>query len=275
MVRVDEMLVRYRADRAAVALVLAVFFIQVTLFFLSEGWTTWLAMLALLPAQVSCGAICHNHHHVNTFRKRPLNRVFECVLYLQTGTSPFSWTLHHNIGHHKLYLDPTRDPSPWQQADGSLMPRWRYVLINTLMIYPEIHRIGQQHPMLYRRFLKMLVIANLPLVAAFAFDPRNALIIFLIPMVAMLFMLLDNTYGQHAGTGFEDHFHASRNVELKRYNLPSWNLGYHTAHHMLPGLHWSKLPALHTQIRHRIPDELIANHIFLQWEPARQQQEAS
>ena len=50
------MLVRYRADRAAVALVLAVFAIQLGLFFYSEGLTTWLAMLALLPIQVSCGA---------------------------------------------------------------------------------------------------------------------------------------------------------------------------------------------------------------------------
>ncbi len=266
------MLVRYRADRAAVALVLAVFSLQLGLFFFSHGLATWLGMLALLPIQVSCGAICHNHHHVNVFQKRPLNRLFECILYLQTGTSPLSWTLHHNIGHHKLYLDPQKDPSPWQQPDGSLMPRWRYVLVNTLMIYPEVHRIGQQHPQLYRRFLKMFVIANIPLVLAFIHDPRNAMIIFLLPMLTMLFLLLDNTYGQHAGTGFEDHFHASRNVELKRYNLPSWNLGYHTAHHMLPGIHWSELPSLHARIRHRIPDHLIADHVFLQWEPGRQHQ---
>ncbi|WP_290517799.1 fatty acid desaturase [Alcanivorax sp.] len=267
------MKVRYRADRLAVALVLAVFGIQLVLFFFSHGLATWLGMLALLPVQVSCGAICHNHHHVNTFVKRPLNRLFEMVLYLQTGTSPLSWTLHHNIGHHQLYLDPDNDPSPWQQADGSLMPRWRYVLINTLRIYPEIHRIGRQHPALYRRFLRLLLLANIPLVAAFMLDPRNAFIVFLIPMISMLFMLLDNTYGQHAGTGYEDHFHASRNVELKRYNLPSWNLGYHTAHHMLPGLHWSELPALHAKIRDRIPDHLITENVLLQWEPARQQRQ--
>ena len=267
------MLVRYRADRAAVALVLAVFAIQLGLFFYSEGLTTWLAMLALLPIQVSCGAICHNHHHVNVFVKKPLNRLFECMLYLQTGTSPLSWTLHHNIGHHKHYLDPKQDPSSWQQADGSLMPRWRYVLVNTLKVYPEIHRIGKKHPQLYRRFLRLLVLANLPLLLALLYDPRNAVILFVLPMAAMLFMLLDNTYGQHAGTGFDDHYHASRNVELKRYNLPSWNLGYHTAHHMLPGIHWSQLPQLHDKIRHRIPEHLITDNVLLQWEPARQQRE--
>lgn len=41
------MVVRYRADRLAVALVLAVFSIQLGLFFFSEGLATWLGMLAL------------------------------------------------------------------------------------------------------------------------------------------------------------------------------------------------------------------------------------
>mgnify|MGYP000123740735 FL=1 len=62
-------------------------------------------------------------------------------------------------------------------------------------------------------------------------------------------------------------------MELKRYNLPSWNLGYHTAHHMLPGIHWSQLPQLHDKIRPRIPDHLITDNVLLQWEPARQQRE--
>lgn len=263
-------MIRYRADIPAIALVLAVFCVQLWLFFHTEGMVTALCVLALLPVQVSCGAICHNHHHVNVFRIKPLNRVFECIMYLQTGTSPLSWTLHHNIGHHKHYLNPETDPSAWQQADGSLMPRWRYVLINTLMIYPEIHRIGQQHPALYQRFRRLFVIANTPLIAALLYNPANALLVFVLPMIGMLFSLLDNTYGQHAGTGLDSHYHASRNVELKRYNLPSWNLGFHTAHHLLPGLHWSKLPALHDQIRDRIPDELITENVMLQWEPGRQ-----
>ncbi|MDF1822677.1 MAG: fatty acid desaturase [Alcanivoracaceae bacterium] len=265
---------RYRADRPAAALVLAVLAAQLTIFFAVESdlhAAGWVALL--LGIQVSSGAICHNHHHVNTFCMRWLNRVYEVILYWQTGTSPYSWTLHHNIGHHKHYLDPENDPSPWQHKDGRMMSRWYYDLVNAARIYPEIMRIGRDHPTLYRKFKRMFVLANLPLVVLAWLDPSRTLIVFLLPMALLLVVLLDNTWGQHAGTALDDHYVASRNVERPLYNRTSWNLGYHTAHHMLPGLHWSKLPELHEKIRARIPDHLIADTLLLQWVPGREQRE--
>lgn len=271
-------LLRYRADFPAVILVLAVMLAQLSIFFLIDSHWMALGLVAvLLTVQVSSGAICHNHHHVNTFRVRWLNRLFESVMYLQTGTSPFSWTLHHNIGHHRHYLDQDKDPASWKEPDGSLMNRIKFDVVNAARIYPEIMRIGRDHPALYRRFKLMFVLANLPLLLFALIDPVRTLIVFVGPMVLLLLILLDNTYGQHAGTDTDNHYVASRNVELPLYNLTSWNLGYHTAHHLLPGLHWSKLPELHQQIRDRIPEELIVNTMLLQWEPGRQQrqQEAS
>ena len=37
------------------------------------------------------------------------------------------------------------------------------------------------------------------------------------------------------------------------YNRMTGNLGYHTAHHSEHGLHWSKLPVLHTELAREIP----------------------
>lgn len=264
-------ILRYRADAPAVMLVLAVMVAQLALFFFADSHLDALiGVVALLAVQVSSGAICHNHHHVNTFRVRWLNRLYEVILYLQTGTSPYSWTLHHNIGHHRHYLDPARDTSPWLHRDGRMMSRAYYVFVNAARVYPEIMRIGRNHPILYRRFKRMFVIANLPLLALLWLDPVRTLIVFVGPMLLLLVLLLDNTWGQHAGTGFDDHLHASRNVELPLYNLTSWNLGYHTAHHMHPGVHWSRLPTLHARIRHRIPPHLITRNPFLQWIPDRE-----
>ncbi|MDF1779780.1 MAG: fatty acid desaturase [Alcanivoracaceae bacterium] len=264
-------LFRYQSDFPAVAVVLLVAAAQLFAFFAIDSHLVAFGCVALLfGIQVSSGAICHNHHHVNTFRVKWLNRVYEMVLYLQTGTSPYSWTIHHNIGHHRHYLNPHEDPAPWQHGDGRMMSRLYFDVVNAARIYPEIIKIGRDHPHVYSKFKRMFMLANLPLLALLLIDPVRALIVFVLPMMLLLVLLLDNTWGQHAGTGLDNHFEASRNVELKLYNITSWNLGFHTAHHMLPGLHWSKLPALHERIRDRIPPHLITRTLFLQWMPEKE-----
>jgi fatty acid desaturase len=65
------------------------------------------------------------------------------------------------------------------------------------------------------------------------------------------------TYEHHAGHHATDHYTASVNREDRLLNILSWNLGYHTAHHLRPGVHWSQLPQLHASIRHRVPEEQL------------------
>jgi beta-carotene hydroxylase len=256
-------LFRHRADIPAAAYVLLVFSLQLAVFFLVDDlWLAALCALLLMLAQISCGAICHNHHHVNIFTVRPLNRALEVIMYLQTGTSPWSWTIHHNIGHHHEYLHPDRDPSAWMHGDGRRMARLYYDFVQAAMIYPEIWRIGREHPVLFARFKRMFVISNLALLALVAIDPLMALIVFVAPMLTLLVLLLDNTYLQHSGLALDHHLVASRNVENRLYNLTSWNLGFHAAHHMRPGVHWTELPALHAQIRPQIPPHLITTSVF-------------
>jgi beta-carotene hydroxylase len=256
-------LFRHRADIAAAALVFGIFGIQLWAFFnISNPWMLAGLVALLMLIQVSCGAVCHNHHHVNIFTRSGANRLIEVVMYLQTGTSPFSWTIHHNIGHHGEYLDQDRDPARWQEADGSVMHRLKFDFYNAAMIYPEIWKIGPRHPQLFARFRRWFHISNLLLLALFCINPVNTLIIFVVPMILMLVVLLDNTFQQHSGLSTEDHLLASRNVEHPFYNLTSWNLGYHTAHHIYPGLHWSRLPAVHAKIRSRIPEVLLSQKLI-------------
>lgn len=256
-------LFRHRADIAAVAFVALVFALQLTIFFVvDDPWAAFGWVMLLIPVQVSCGAICHNHHHVNIFTRRPLNRLLEVVLYLQTGTSPFSWTIHHNIGHHHEYLNPARDPSAWKHADGRPMNRLYYDIVNTLRIYPEIWRIGRDYPVLFSRFKRWFLVSNLVLLGFFLLDPVMTLIVFVLPMVVLLFLLLDNTFLQHSGLELDNHHVASRSVENRLYNLTSWNLGFHAAHHLRPGIHWTELPALHAKIRPELPPHLITTSLF-------------
>lgn len=256
-------LFRYKADIPAAIFVGIIFAIQLWAFFtIDNPWLLAGLVFVLMFAQTSCGAVCHNHHHVNIFTKALPNRLIEVVMYLQTGTSAYSWTIHHNIGHHGDYLDQDKDPARWQEPDGSAMSRIKYDLYNSFMIYPEIWKIGKQHPVLFARFKRMFWISNAVLAGFVFINPINALIVFVIPMILMLIILLDNTFQQHSGLSTDSHFVASRNVEHPFYNLTSWNLGYHTAHHMLPGIHWSELPELHSKIRHKIPDVLVTQNII-------------
>lgn len=256
-------LFRHRADILAALYVLVIFGLQLTVFFQVED--LWLAAgcaFLLMLAQISCGAICHNHHHVNIFTVRPLNRVLEIIMYLQTGTSPLSWTIHHNIGHHHDYLHPERDPSAWKHPDGRPMARLYYDFVNAAMIYPAIWQIGREHPALFARFKRLFLISNLVLLGFFLLDPVMTLIVFVAPMLTLLVLLLDNTFLQHSGLALDNHLVASRNVENRLYNLTSWNLGFHAAHHLRPGIHWTELPALHASIRPQIPPHLITTSLF-------------
>jgi fatty acid desaturase len=254
---------RHRSDIPASALVFCVFAIQLWCFFsISDPRLLAGIVTLLMLIQVSCGAVCHNHHHVNIFTRPWANRLIETVMYLQTGTSAFSWTIHHNIGHHGDYLDQDKDPASWQEADGSAMHRLKYDFYNAFMIYPEIWKIGRHHPPLFARFKRWFLIGNMVLLGLLLINPVNALIVFVLPMAIMLVVLLDNTFQQHSGLATHDHHLASRNVEHAFYNLTSWNLGYHTAHHIYPGIHWSQLPQLHARLRHRIPDVLISKKLI-------------
>lgn len=255
---------RQRADIAPALVILAVLGVQLSAFFFLESLSALFAvMVALLLFSACPGSISHNHHHYPTFRYQWMNRIYEVILFLQTGVPPFAWTIHHNIGHHRLYLEPEKDPSGWINPDGSVMHRIKYDLYNAAMVYPEIARIGRTRPKLYRKF-KLWTAVSLAVLSVFIWiNPVNALILFVLPMPIMLVGLLDNTYQQHQDLDTSSDYTASRNTVNRLYNLISWNLGYHTAHHLNPTLHWSQLPKFHEEIRHRIPRHLVCDSVLL------------
>jgi fatty acid desaturase len=102
----------------------------------------------------------------------------------------------------------------------------------------------------------MTAVGLVPLAVLLYLDPLKALIVFIGPMLLAVFNVARLGFEQHAGLEMDDHLHASRNIESRLYNLVTFNSGYHTAHHVKPGLHWSRLPEFHHQLRDQIPAEL-------------------
>ena len=178
-------------------------------------------------------------------------------MFLQLGMLPYVYTLHHNIGHHRHYRDQGRDSNHWRRADGSLMGAWEFAARLCLGIYPTAVRIGRRHPAVFRKFRRMAWVCAAVLCGLVAIDPTNALLVFIVPLPGALLLQAQATYYQHVGLEADDPLRASRSALDPLYNLRTLNLGYHTAHHLRPGLHWSKLPAFHARIAGRIPPELL------------------
>jgi fatty acid desaturase len=249
---------RHPIDAVPVALMTCVFAAQLGIFFLlADPARVLVAVVAVFPVQVNFAGMCHNHHHVNTFRHPLLNRAFEVMMFLQLGMLPYVYTLHHNIGHHRHYLDQTADSNRWRRADGTTMGAWEFASKLVVKIYPTAVRIGREHPRVYRKFRRMALVCGAVVGVLVAIHPLNALLVFLVPLPAALLVQAQATYHQHAGLVADEPLRASRSAVGRIYNLRTLNLGYHAAHHLRPSLHWSQLPAFHAEIAARLPAELV------------------
>jgi fatty acid desaturase len=252
---------RYKADRGRVAYVAGVFVLRCLVWAFASPLIAAFAVIPGVVASIFIAPVHHHHQHLNTFRSPLLNRLYDLLLALQTGVAPYSWVLHHNLGHHRNYLNQrpheAADESAWTRKDGSQMGRLEYTLDGLWRHQLEIVRVGKKHP----RFLRYWLAMKLPLYcvigAALWIDPVNTLLIFLLPGLFALAHTIWATYEHHAGCPTDNHWVGSVNRENRVYNWMTGNLGLHTAHHSRPGVHWSLLPQVHDEIKDRIPDQLI------------------
>jgi fatty acid desaturase len=199
----------------------------------------------------------HNHMHVRTFNNALLNRVLELMIFFETGSSPFSGTLNHIVGHHASYDQPEIDTLNWRRRDGSTMGRHEFAAKTMLWHYPSCFGLGKQNPRFMGQFLLYLVIGFGAVGAAIVYRPLPGLIMFVLPMLVMLYMLKWAAYAHHSGLPYGDDYTASRTHTGGFYNWFTWNAGYHAAHHFKQALHWSLLPEYHNrELAAKIPAEL-------------------
>jgi len=247
-------LFRYREDRLPIAVILCFFALDVVMY-LQVDSVAWLAawtLFGILPK----GHICawnHHHQHVNTFERPLFNRALEIVYALQTGITSNAWVLHHSLGHHVHYLDQAKDESRWLRSDGTPMGELEYSLDVAMTAYPRAWKVGARYPKQRRVFLWMAILTAALVAALVVARPLAALFVFVLPMIISLVFTAWATYAHHAGNSTESHFLASNNILHRGYNALTGNLGYHTAHHYKPGVHWSRLPDVHASIAHKIP----------------------
>ena len=255
---------RFSADRFPVACVLAFSAIDFAVYFTVDNlaWLVTYTVLTIVPKGIVC-AWNHHHQHTKTFHATWTNRVLEFFYALHTGVTTNLWVLHHVLGHHRNFLDQSRDESAWKRKDGTVMGALEYSFTITATAYPRGYKVGKKFPRLQRDFITYTLLSLVGVIAITAYRPVPALFVFLIPMALALLFTAWVTFDHHSGLDSDDPMEASYNNTSPFFNLMTGNLGYHTAHHYKQGLHWSKLPELHKQLEGDIPPELVRNAKFV------------
>lgn len=251
-------LIPYPADAWAVVLIVGTFLGQVALFlFVDSVPLLVLGTLLLVPFLVSVVGYNHNHMHVRTFSNGPLNRILEMMIFFETGSSPYSGVLNHIVGHHASYDKPEIDTLNWRRRDGTMMGRHEFAARTMLWHYPSCFVLGKEVPRYMGQFVVYGVLGLAMLVAMAWYRPAATLIVFVVPMLLMLYALKWAAYAHHSGLPYGDDHLASRTHTGKLYNWFTWNAGYHAAHHFKQALHWSLLPEYHErELAAKIPAEL-------------------
>ena len=255
---------RYSVDRIPVLLIFSITVLDFVLYFTIEH--PWILLAYFVLMLIPKGSICawnHHHQHRMTFSSDWMNRLLELSYALHTGVTTHLWLLHHVLGHHRHYLDQTRDESRWMHKDGTKMGPLEYTLEVAFTAYSRGFKVGLKYPRILRVHLLFTAITLVLVTTLVIYQPMQGLLLFVLPMITGLLITAWATYDHHAGLyETEDHFKASYNNLNPIFNFMTGNLGYHTAHHMKQGMHWSKLPSLHDQIKDQIPENLYFSSVW-------------
>lgn len=257
------MLFRHAEDKKPVAIFLAMTAMDVVAYLVLNN--LWLLIGYWLLMLIPKGLVApwnHHHQHSMTFRSPVLNRLLEVSYGLHTGMTTHLWVLHHVLGHHRNFLDQSKDESRWKRKNGKRMGVIEYSLNVAVTAYYRAYQVGKRHPKQQRVFLTYTTLTFALVAALVFFKPLAGFFVFVLPMCVTIVYTAWVTFDHHAGLDTQDQYAASYNIMNRWFNRLTGNLGYHTAHHLKQGVHWSKLPELHDSIKHKIPPELMIRSTF-------------
>jgi fatty acid desaturase len=138
-------------------------------------------------------------------------------------------------------------------------------LTQARLIPPFLGRCRRHNRALFRRALVEYVVFYGVMIALFVLDWRKALLFAVLPQQVGMFFIQHFNYVQHIETDSGSEFGHSRNFTGWFLNLCLFNNGYHTVHHLKPGLHWSLTPRAHAEVVHKIPRRLLVENFGTFW----------
>lgn len=177
-----------------------------------------------------------------------------CIIYLA-----------HHINHHQY----SGDKGDWVGVDiagtGSGFERLLRCYLVGLVAMKKAQKQADA-PAWPKHIYKILKIERcfvILLVVTLLYIDWAAFVLFaLIPNILGLQRIFEYNHILHDnGCDFSNTKTASHNVTSKLSNWFFFNGGFHTVHHEQPLVHWSLLPALHEQEKHKIPAQYLHHSV--------------
>jgi len=253
-------MLRYRADRRTIV------YLAATTVLTAVNWKLGTVHPLLYAVTLfmffTTAVISHNHNHLGMWRSKGLNLVTSYWIAIFYGHPAVAWVPTHNQVHHKLNNKP---------GDSSRSPKWfEGNHLAALLVYPVLTNFAQTRDIndflkdLWKRdrayfysALSEYVVFFGSMAVLFVLDWRKALLFFFIPQQVALFSIQVVNYLQHIETDAYSEWNHSRNFVSRTLNTLLFNNGFHTVHHLKPGVHWSLLPQLHAEHAEQIHPSLL------------------
>ncbi|KAF5574202.1 hypothetical protein FPCIR_13699 [Fusarium pseudocircinatum] len=225
---------------------------------LAGGWVSLTLWLSLFQLSFMGAVTTHNAIHLPVFWSRNWNNFYQICLSLQYGGAVTVFIPGHNLSHHK-YPQQARDVMRTTKV------RYSWNLLNGLLFFWHVVLSGNKDDKLYFEAQARL---NRPIVrqrrreeiavwgttaVLILIDWRRWIWFALLPQFYAKYCILSLNFLQHDGCDMSSKYNFARNFTGITLNYLCFNNGYHTVHHLYPGLHWSVLPEKH--------QELIGPHI--------------
>lgn len=261
-------MLKYNADLRSILFIIVTTAMLVIMWQFGSELSWWLFVplyIFQLLMAVSVSVMTHNHKHLPMWKSKFMNVLTDNWLTLFYGFPVFAWEPTHMSNHHTHI-----------NTDEDYTRTYRYTEKNnllTLITYPTISGYFQQGPVkdyffsrwnINKRkfFFNLLqVVCLVAFVVTFLIlDWKKAVLYVIIPQQISLYSVLIFNYIQHVHADEETKYNNSRNMTGWFLNFILINNGYHTAHHISPGVHWSKLKEKHYKLADKIDPSLNENN---------------
>jgi fatty acid desaturase len=244
-------LLRYRADWRTLT------FLSAFSLLLVVQWSGIARSPYLLPPTYILAVVAlvvkHNQIHSPTFRGEGANRVFNLYLSMVTALPTSGVITSHNVLHHQhnnTEVDFVRCSLVSSPSNFLNLLAFFFVSVRTMYRNKpsDLKNWRQTQPQLYQQAIAERIATYGLFSMLVILDWRATLKYCAGPWLFAQWALVTINLLQHQDCDFESKFNHSRNLTGHFLNWLLLNNGYHTAHHMFPAAHWSRLDEIHRRL---------------------------